>query len=120
MDLTEFKHRLDLHRAFSQEICSGFSRLWDRPLHDDERNLIRDSVCFLTLSRLEIVLDRLHSLQNAEEADIEYAELVAILKDCNFDRSTGGRSPVGFPDPAGYPNLLDWEEACYEIAERTS
>lgn len=120
MNRTELKHRLDLHRAFSEEICAGFSRLWNRLLHAEERDLIRDSVCLLTFMRLEIVLDRLQSLQNAEDADFEYSGLVAMLKDCSSDRPNGARCPTGFPHPARYPNLLDWEETCYEIAERTS
>ena len=99
------------------EIGAKFSDLWCRPLTQAESDLIGNCVCSLTLMRLEAMWERLNSCRRADEADDEYAELIAIWQDAKVE-TTAILRPPGFPDPACFRNLLDWEEACIVAMER--
>jgi len=121
VDIRIVKRNIQIHRVIANELLVQFSRIWERVLTAEEKDVIESCTLCLSLMRLESILNGLSIITSPEKADENFAYIKSAVESSASEIVEILSSIPGVPREVinGGPsqNLLIFEEAvCHAIA----
>lgn len=122
MDRKRRENLLLIHESFADSIIKQLIRVWQRPLTSDEINAVKDGMLCQSLMSIESIERGLLSTDDVEKTISEF-EFIRLQAEKYRDKviievRKGLRGIASnLPEPAAFPNLIEWERALLNHCE---